>query len=164
VKDERKPKSSPGLWTALTLLLVLPPLGYLSIEGIQRWRYASLQRRTEAALADFASRAEFGRDVDGRIKLAAGQVPAMGGYFFESSPGLDEDEKEYLWQLMPRSLTGQELEGPDGGDVAIFVEVRQERGWILRSPRVSLALLNLPASLRQLLKEALKAREIDVSF
>ena len=125
-----------GFWIGVALVLVTLGAACLTVEIVQRARYAGMERRMEAALRDFEKRARLRVDKDFVLDLVAeGEVPTAAFQLQPEAHGMG-------WRLMFDPLK-------DGAAASQYISVwlpRRRRNLMLPSPVVEPSWLRMRAT------------------
>jgi hypothetical protein len=130
-----------GIWIVLGTLVLVPLLGFSTVELLQRHRFERM-REEIATVAYSLNGAKLGRGAGGIAFLPDGAA-AEAQYQAGVGINLEDAERWVMWSLSAKSPNSTKLD-EFWLTATVVIMIRQNRKGFLRSPRVSVIMPRPP--------------------
>jgi hypothetical protein len=150
-----------GWSLAILLLVILPGGGFVSIEVLQRHCYSSMVDRLDASLRDLETgvRMECVDPLNRHLEVATGAAK----YPIRRKLQRELRNEDLGWGKVSKWNLIASCDRHDSGHgLRMEFVVRQERRYLLRSPKVTMQMnIGIPRSLEPLLQRALQGVDVE---
>jgi len=127
-----------GIWILIVAVIMLPFVAFLSIEGVQRYRYSRLEDQVYALVRDIQNVIKLDISKDGHIRMVAEADRGRGTFEVHGIGRAGVSHKEQTWSLTylfdePSYPLSREAEV----EYVFAIRLQQDRRFLLLSPHLS---------------------------